>query len=121
MRPNTIPLVAIAPDKMKELKARQDFVDPLDAMPEVGPQDKRTTEDAYILSGQCVRFRLTQDADRAAYAKLSARIYEGRDCILLWEERFQEPNDGLVAYINYLDLALVHHGPTGAVKTEELR
>ena len=119
MKADSIPIVALSSSGMDKLKKRSDYVSALGEVPEVGPKDKRNTEDAFALTGRCERYRLSEKADRQAYAELSAKLYTGENCCLLWEERINTPDEGLVVYISYIDYMLVHHAPVGAVKLEE--
>lgn len=59
--------------------------------------------------GHCVRWDLSIDADRAAYAELHAKMSVGApDIIVEWQERVQDQSK-LIIYMTYIELLRIAH------------
>ena len=74
----------------------------------LGDRHDVSPKTSYIYTGECERFNLSNDEDRAKYAELTAQLYSGMEYHKLWEERMPSPNGDLIAYISYIRFMQVY-------------
>lgn len=124
MNPSAIqitPIVPIVQDKLEALKGRNDFVDNMGDLPEVGKQGSAVTDDVYTATGHCDFFDLSKESDRVAYAELCAKFAAGTSFQLNWEERIPNDKGALNVIVTYMEYVLVHHSETVSVNIKDFK
>ena len=118
MKPTQLRLVPTSHKVIDDLKIREDYVNTQGSAPEVGDKNGESVTTDVAVVGECARFDLSVDDDRQAYAKLSARLFSGVDCIRLWEERALH-NDSLIVYVNYINYTNVYQNRTRVINLKD--
>lgn len=111
MNPQQLRIVPTSTDVTDRLKNRADYSAVPGTTPEVGDRLSGAFSTDITVVGACDMFDLSKDADRAEYAKLSAKLFSGTECIKLWEER-SLINGVLTVYVSYINYMKVHQSST---------
>ena len=95
-----ISLVPLTSSALSSLENREDYVNVPGKTPEVGSKAMSDKTDV-VYSGYFDCFDLSKEADRAAYAVLSARLFNGEEYARLWEERVVD-GGSIKVFVNYI-------------------
>jgi hypothetical protein len=118
MKPAQLRIVPTTSKVTDGLKAREDYIDIPGATPTVGATGDDVKRQDVAVVGNCDRFDLSKESDRAAYAELSAKLFAGNSCIRLWEERTQT-QDALIVYVSYINYTNVYQSTAHTIDLKD--
>ena len=118
MKPTQIRIVATSSAVTDRLTTREDYVAVPGTTPEVGDKNAGGVMQDVAVVGECERFDLSDESDRASYANLAARMFSGADCIKLWEERIHK-DGSIVVFVSYINYTNVFQTPTRTIKLKD--
>ncbi len=118
MNPSQLRIVATSSDTANKLASRADYVSVPGITPEVGDKNGPGVRQDVAVVGECKRFDLSDESDRAAYAELAARMFSGADCIKLWEERVHN-GDSIIIFVSYINYTNVFQSTSRTINLKD--
>lgn len=116
-KPSDINLIPLKPSVLSSLEDRADYVNIPGRTPEIGDKAMADTKEVGF-SGYCDCFDLSDPSDRAEYAELSAKCFNGSEYIRLWEERVVADGN-IKVFVNYIKYINVNQSYTRPLKIED--